>query len=1647
MVELNGSSSTTAISPKRPWEDTVLWNNEQEIWFAQSAPLTGLSKKLGTEMRDGILAAFEEVNSMGGVWNNKKLKLLTLDDAYEPTNTKINTDFFLYNTTPPTSSLIYQPYLNSSSPQFITSVDVSKIFGLIGYVGTPTVSAVFPDVTKTSIPLLGSFTGVGWLRTPFYPNVINLRASYDDETAAMVDWLVNTKLIRRISIMYQNDAFGIAGFNGINRSLVSRMNISLCSTGLYTRNTLAVEDAFYTIGKCNPEAIVLVGTYAPLSKYIKMVKNVAFSANGTNYGYEKASEMIFLTVSFVGSAALTDDLNQSPLPSLKFASTYYTDNVIISQVVPSPMDLTVPVVRSYHRARKAYLKATGKDVSTFQPTFIELEGYLTGKLAYSMLKTIIGDLTRSNFIATSYIDYTAGNSETNNGGSFVFDGTKVNFKWCESANVYDQYLPFSANATSVSCASNCNQGLKIVYLSSVNIGKTPYVSNVSFSVFKQLSWYEYGSCISDTSILKKPIIFGQSIEKENLQDEMLRKGIQAAFKRRNSKVSSDKLQIELKTLYHNDSSSLLFNTRELKNLHESVALVGFTEGVLNLDGINNAQTLDIKQNSEYSDIASVIAATNLRTLRSSFYSPVMNLHLTLTEQLGTLITYSMKQAQSRMSVIYKPDCPYSSEAFQTFSTMMNIINLNIDSQSSIINSDSGLKSLDTIIDELTSNANPQVLLITLFDSYDSIVSILSKIQLTYTTNPVFRKGLSIYLINSYFSDHVETKMKSFLAANVNPSSPFQVFYVSHIPSFSSSSNSFVTEFNKVIKDYYPSDSSVWAHKRTLEGYYIGKFITTIVDTVGNQITKKSFMDYVYTQSVIKESETGITFGAFSKSATNPCNLGLRTGFLYSYSGSVFTETFTKQYDTASCAFQDYKGTYRRSGLADSISSVISKPIIFGRLIPYDDDSSTKAGKLDLISEAPHSYDAYSRGLQTYLTVYNSKASQKIEIHTEYFSGEVEKYGLEYKLQSLSTKQGVFGFFGSNLRLSVDQYGNVTDILKKYQIPMFVLAGSLEYRKPYSKYFINWRPSVFDEVIAQMKYFKQTYGQASILYSPIGYYTTKTIPSIKEYIENYDVGLEVFDVVSNPTSTAIQLSNQNIEAVIILAHETESISWIEAILSFNPTIKIAIPSETYSLLFEKGLNNLYTKHPDMSTNFLIVPRINIAPVVKQESVCSSVETIQSEKKKTFINQFLANYQYSEPATHETLEGYLFGFFLETVFTRIYQEKFTSTVTLPDFFSTIFSNYVYDIAGLTTMGPFGLECSSTNNVANITVATGDCATSYSSASSSCDCNQGPRSVLLSSLNVENGTTSFTDISFDFSFSTCGVAIVPPAVTKLQIAMIVLSLVIFFSILGCIGIIYWRYLKTRQGNTTYAPKTGNIACAFTDVQNSTVLWEADAKAMREALKLHNEVLRKNLEAFRGFEVKTNGDSFYVVFKSAVDALDWSIACQHDLMACNWPPELLQQWDCRTQWNEKTKELIWNGLRVRIGLHFGQAEQIFDKTMRRPDYYGTTINTSARIEAAAHGGQKTKRTYGALRNVDFDEIEKQDSAQSLPTPTGHQSTHKKELKDEEVQEMEIHTFSNTAGNTKKNRIVPLVEGPTPKSSGSLSHRSSDNGSTKHLQ
>lgn len=147
------------------------------------------------------------------------------------------------------------------------------------------------------------------------------------------------------------------------------------------------------------------------------------------------------------------------------------------------------------------------------------------------------------------------------------------------------------------------------------------------------------------------------------------------------------------------------------------------------------------------------------------------------------------------------------------------------------------------------------------------------------------------------------------------------------------------------------------------------------------------------------------------------------------------------------------------------------------------------------------------------------------------------------------------------------------------------------------------------------------------------------------------------------------------------------------------------------------------------------------------------------------------------------------------------------------------------------------------------------------------------------------------------------------------------------------------------------GTVALVFTDIANSTHLWEKNA-GMRTAMLMHNELLRRQLLNIGGYLVKTEGDAFMCSFPTVASALLWCLTVQLALLKLEWPLEILESQDGR-EICDSDGTVLARGLSVRMGLHWGAPLCEPDFITHRMDYFGPMVNRSARICGSAKGGQ----------------------------------------------------------------------------------------------
>lgn len=309
------------------------------ILFGQSAALSGPAAELGIEMQRGIAAAFAEANAAGGI-AGRRLELVSRDDRYEPEAAVANT-------------------------QALIAED--RVFALIGEVGTPTSAAAEPIARAAGVPFIAPFTGAEFLRDPALTNVVNVRASYFEETETIVERLVADAGASRIAVLFQDDSYGRSGLAGVEQAL-ARRGMTLAGAGAYLRNTTAVKTALLALRGANPDAIIVIGAYLPSAVFTQWARKLGVGA-------------VVVNISFVGANALAAALGPAG------------EGVYVTQVVPFPEGDAMPLLAEYRAALRAHDPEA-------PPGFGSLEGYIAGRLTVEVLRRLGPEPTRKAFLAT-----------------------------------------------------------------------------------------------------------------------------------------------------------------------------------------------------------------------------------------------------------------------------------------------------------------------------------------------------------------------------------------------------------------------------------------------------------------------------------------------------------------------------------------------------------------------------------------------------------------------------------------------------------------------------------------------------------------------------------------------------------------------------------------------------------------------------------------------------------------------------------------------------------------------------------------------------------------------------------------------------------------------------------------------------------------------------------------------------------------------------------------------------------------------------------------------------------------------------------------------------------------------------------------------
>lgn len=334
-----GLSLSIASTSAQQRDTQTLSDRNNTILLGQSLPLSGPSAQIGKKYQAGTLAWFNEVNRQGGI-NGKKIRLISLDDQYEPELTIKNT-----------KTLLAKP----------------NLLALFGYVGTPTTKEILPFIEERKVPLIAPLTGASILRNEKLKMVVNLRASYQMEIDEIVNSLVRNAR-QKIAIIYQDDAFGKDGLKSAELALKTH-GLKPIAIATVQRNSAQIQQALQVLTSSRPNAIIIISTY---------VSSAALSRELL----QRDIKAQIMNVSFVGTRALEQSL---PVGQ--------ANGIGVSQVVPFPWDRWIPVVADYQRLMRV-------NNSSARFGFTSLEGFMAARLITEGIKKVQGPLTREALITS-----------------------------------------------------------------------------------------------------------------------------------------------------------------------------------------------------------------------------------------------------------------------------------------------------------------------------------------------------------------------------------------------------------------------------------------------------------------------------------------------------------------------------------------------------------------------------------------------------------------------------------------------------------------------------------------------------------------------------------------------------------------------------------------------------------------------------------------------------------------------------------------------------------------------------------------------------------------------------------------------------------------------------------------------------------------------------------------------------------------------------------------------------------------------------------------------------------------------------------------------------------------------------------------------
>lgn len=340
---------------------------DSEILVGSSVSASGPLGPLGTGIRDGAAAYFEQVNKQGGV-AGRKIKFIALDDAYVVDRTVANVKKLIND---------------------------EHVFALLGLTGTPSVMAAIPIASAASVPLFGPFTGATEIRKDFNRYLFTVTASYSEEMEKIVEH-ITTFGIHKIAVVYLNNSFGKSGLAGVEQAMHKR-NLKVLGAAPVEANSSDIKAAADAMAKIEPQVIIMSTAGKVSADFIKEYKARALNAQ-------------FYCLSVTSNAQLSNVLGPN------------SRGIAVTQTMLFPWSATSKLVKDYQGVMKS---AKRTDYS-----YASMQGFLSAKVFVEGLRRVGRDLSREKLITSlegmSHVDidgYQVSFSPSNHHGSKFVDIT------------------------------------------------------------------------------------------------------------------------------------------------------------------------------------------------------------------------------------------------------------------------------------------------------------------------------------------------------------------------------------------------------------------------------------------------------------------------------------------------------------------------------------------------------------------------------------------------------------------------------------------------------------------------------------------------------------------------------------------------------------------------------------------------------------------------------------------------------------------------------------------------------------------------------------------------------------------------------------------------------------------------------------------------------------------------------------------------------------------------------------------------------------------------------------------------------------------------------------------------------------------------